>query len=108
MLHEFSSSLVDPGLTIIIYLHFSFHNKLKTVYFNGKGNRRLDKLIHVLLSMERDSYAIHMRKTHSMVINTKEVAEKSYHKKGLNISVDNVKVRILSMLIEMNIIIKNC
>ena len=34
----------------------SFHNKLKTVYLNGKVNRRIDVLLDVLLKIEHDQY----------------------------------------------------
>ena len=35
---------------------FSFHNKLKTSYLNGKVNRRVDVLLEVLLKIEHDQY----------------------------------------------------
>ena len=34
----------------------SFHNKLKTVYFGGKRNRRLDVLVETLLQIENHIY----------------------------------------------------
>ncbi|XP_035210193.1 uncharacterized protein LOC118184601 [Stegodyphus dumicola] len=40
----------------------SFHNKLKTTYFRRKFNRRLDKLIEVLLKIEEDTYMAHSYK----------------------------------------------
>ena len=38
-----------------MYLN-SFHNKLKTVYLNGKVNRRIDVLLDLLLKVEHDSF----------------------------------------------------
>ena len=34
----------------------SFHNKLKNIYFKGKQNRRIDKLLYTLLQMEKHYY----------------------------------------------------
>ena len=41
---------------ISVLMYFSFHNKLKTTYLNGKVNKRIDFLLDVLLRVERDNF----------------------------------------------------
>ena len=43
-------------ISVSISFVFSFHNQLKTVYLNGKVNRRVDYLIHHLLQYEKKAY----------------------------------------------------
>ena len=38
----------------------SFHAKLKTIYLNGKVNRRIDFLIDALLKIEKDTFFKYM------------------------------------------------
>ena len=41
----------------------SFHNKLKTQYFDRKQNKRVDRLLYTLLEMEKDYYLSHLKKS---------------------------------------------
>ena len=76
--------------TIILY--FSFHNKLKTTYLNGKVNKRIDFLLDVLLRVERDNFFKYMEKEILHPINYKVVQEEDRHCRGLKINADHVKV----------------
>lgn len=39
----------------------SFHNQLKTIYFSGKRNRRIDVLLDILLKMENGHFIRHLQ-----------------------------------------------
>jgi hypothetical protein len=41
----------------------SFHNKLKTLYMNRKQNKRIDRLLEILLEIEKHYYIEYERKT---------------------------------------------
>ena len=75
-----------------IYLNnfaYSFHNKLKTTYLNGKVNRRVDFLLNILFQIEEDSYFSYQRKSQLPVMLTTQNAR---HQHGMNISAQEVKV----------------
>ena len=74
-------------------LFFSFHNKLKTTYLNGKVNRRIDYLLDVLLRVENDYYFKYMEKDILHPINYKIAREEDRHTRGLKISASHVKVQ---------------
>ena len=40
----------------------SFHNQLKTIYFSGKRNRRVDVLLETLLKIENDHFIKHLQR----------------------------------------------
>ena len=75
-----------------IYFIYSFHNKLKSTYLDGKVNRRVDFLLDVLLCMERDQFFKYMYKTRMLQVNPKEQSEKQRHERGLQIHEDLVEV----------------
>lgn len=40
----------------------SFHNQLKTIYFEGKRNRRIDVLVDTLLQIEKNLFMTRLRR----------------------------------------------
>ena len=73
----------------------SFHAKLKTIYLNGKVNRRIDFLIDALLKIERDFFYKAMTKERLMCLNQREIKEVNRHQRGINIDKESVTVRQL-------------
>ena len=71
----------------------SFHNKLKTVYLNGKVNRRIDYLLDALLRIEKDNFFKYMRLKSQFDINQKAVMENNRHHQGQKIPIDMVEVQ---------------
>ena len=67
----------------------SFHNKLKTIYFDRKLNRRLDRLIAILLQIENHMYIDHLKRV-TYNTNTSGVSS-DRHNKSLQISDESVQ-----------------
>lgn len=67
----------------------SFHNKLKTTYFKGKVNRRVDFLLNVLFAIEEDNFFNYKRKCQLPVVNRDETIR---HQNGLKIPIEKVEV----------------
>ena len=78
----------------LIYIFiYSFHNTLKTVYLNGKVNRRVDFLVHHLFEYEKDAFFCYKSvRQLPPAISKKEKGEQSRHRRGIQISMDMVKV----------------
>ena len=79
----------------LIYYHTSppsFHNKLKTVYLNGKVNRRIDVLLDVLLKIEHDQFFQYELKHRLLQPNKQTFKIEDAHKRGLKISPELVNV----------------
>ena len=70
----------------------SFHNKLKSGYFGGKVNRRVDDLLHVLLRIKKGQFFQFMEKMKMSPLNRLDIKETSHHKKGLEIPANSVQV----------------
>ncbi|XP_065910037.1 uncharacterized protein [Dysidea avara] len=64
----------------------SFHNKLKTVYLNGKVNRRIDVLLDVLLKIEHDQFFQYEMKHRLLYPNKQTIKIEDAHKRGIKIS----------------------
>ena len=75
-----------------MYLN-SFHNKLKTVYLNGKVNRRIDVLLDLLLKVEHDSFFQYELKHRLLQPNKVAFRVEDAHKRGMSISPKKVNVR---------------
>lgn len=78
----------------IVHLSFcSFHNQLKTVYLNGRVNRRVDYLIHHLLEYEKDAF-FRYKSVRQLppVVNKKMKEDQNRHLRGLQIPQEKVKV----------------
>ena len=71
---------------------YSFHNKLKTTYLNGKMNRRVDFLLDVLLQIEKDQYFKYMYRQQMLGVNHKAILETQRHERGMKIPKMDVKV----------------
>ena len=71
----------------------SFHNKLKTVYLNGKVNRRIDVLLDLLLKVEHDSFFQYELKHRLLQPNKVTFRIEDAHKRGMSISPKKVNVR---------------
>lgn len=70
----------------------SFHAKLKTIYLNGKVNRRIDFLIDALLKIERDCFFKQMTNKRLQCLNRRVIKEANRHDRGLQIKTDDVMV----------------
>ena len=70
----------------------SFHNKLKTVYLNGKVNRRIDVLLDILLKIEHDQYFQYELKYRLLQPNKVAFRIEDAHKRGVKISPEKVNV----------------
>ena len=70
----------------------SFHNKLKTVYLNGKVNRWIDVLLDVLLKIEYDQYFQYELKYRLLQPNKVAFRIEDAHKRGVSISPEKVNV----------------
>ena len=79
-------------------LYHSFHNKLKTIYQNGKVNRRVDFLIDSLLRIEIDYFFSYMRRKQLFEINYREVQEEECHSREVNTPPQQVQVRKLTLV----------
>ena len=82
-----------------LILMYSFHAKLKTIYLNGKVNRRIDFLIDALLKIERDCYFKQMSNKRLQCLNRREIKEANRHERGLKIKVDYVTVSTCTMIL---------
>lgn len=72
---------------------FSFHNQLKTVYLNGRVNRRVDYLIYHLLEFEKDAYFRYMSvRQLPPAVNKKMKEDQSRHLRGMQIPREKVEV----------------
>ena len=77
-----------------IHLIHSFHNQLKTVHLNGKVNRRVDFLVHLLLEYEKDAlFRYKSARQLPPATNKKVKEEQSRHQRGLQIPTNMVKVK---------------
>ena len=70
----------------------SFHAKLKTIYLNGKVNRRIDFLIDALLKIEKDCFFKHMGNRRLQCLNRREIKEANRHERSMAIKTDYVTV----------------
>ena len=77
---------------------FSFHNKLKTTYLNGKVNRRVDVLLEVLLKIEHDQYFQYEMKHRLQQQNKTVKRDHCRHKRGM--SIPQHKVEVLFLLLQ--------
>lgn len=90
--------ITHQQMQIILYLlniplqPYSFHAKLKTIYLNGKVNRRIDFLIDALLKIERDFFYKAMTKERLKCLNQREIREVDRHQRGLKIDKEFVTV----------------
>ena len=73
-------------------LMYSFHNKLKISYLNGKVNRRIDFLIDALLKIEKDCFFKQMSNRRLQCLNRREIKEANRHERGVAIKADYVTV----------------
>ena len=87
-----------------MYLN-SFHNKLKTVYLNGKVNRWIDVLLYLLLKIEHDSFFQYELKHQLLQPNKVTIRIEDAHKRGMSISPKKVNVRKYEVNMFYNIII---
>lgn len=71
---------------------FSFHNKLKTVYLNGKVNRRIDVLLDLLLKVEHDSFFNYEVKHRLQQPNRAVFRVEDAHRRGMSISPEKINV----------------
>ena len=69
----------------------SFHNLLKTIYFSGKRNRRIDVLLDTLLKIENDFFIKHLQRVSYNNPTDGDVQVKDRHDRGLDI--DNSKIK---------------
>lgn len=69
----------------------SFHNQLKTIYFSGKRNRRIDVLLDTLLKIENDHFIRHLQRVSYNNPSDSDVHIKDRHDRGLDI--DNSRVK---------------
>ena len=77
-----------------MYLN-SFHNKLKTVYLNGKVNRRIDVLLDLLLKIEHDSFFQYELKHRLLQPNKVAFRVDDAHRRGMSISPKKVNVSMI-------------
>ena len=84
---------IDTHMSIAVTVICSFHNQLKTIYLNGKVNRRVDFLIHHLLQFEKDAF-FQYKKDRQLppAIHRKVKLEMNHHERGLKIPEEKVKV----------------
>ena len=70
------------------YYHCSFHNQLKNnpTFMNGKVNKRVDGLLHLLLKYEINSFFNRQTKELMWKHNRKEAREKERHQLGSRIA----------------------
>ena len=80
-------------ISVSISFVFSFHNQLKTVYLNGKVNRRVDYLIHHLLQYEKNAY-FHYKNVGQLppAVNKKMKEDQNHHLQGMQIPWEKVEV----------------
>ena len=76
-------------ITTNMYLE-SFHNKLKTIFMDRKQNKRIDKLIYILLEMEKDYYLNRLKNIKYGGIETPSPTER--HESSRTISDDFIHV----------------
>lgn len=69
----------------------SFHNQLKTFYLSGKGNRRIDVLIHTLLRFENDHLIKHLHQVSYNNSTENDMHTIDRHDRGLEIDDNKVK-----------------
>ena len=74
----------------------SFHNQLKSMYLNGKVNRRVDFLVHHLLQYEKDAF-FHYKKDRQLLpaMLKKTKKEMNHHQRGLQVPESNVQVSVI-------------
>ncbi|XP_062604065.1 uncharacterized protein LOC134265856, partial [Saccostrea cucullata] len=72
----------------------SFHNQLKTIYFSGKRNRRIDVLLDTLLKIENDHFIRHLQRVSYNNPSDEDIRITDRHRKSLEI--DNTKVKQIS------------
>ena len=77
---------------VVFHVLYSFHNKLKTSYLNGKVNRRVDVLLEVLLKIEHDQYFQYEMKHRLQQQNKTVKRDHCRHKRGMSIPCSKVEV----------------
>ena len=72
----------------------SFHNKLKynPSYMDGRANRRVDKLLTMLLKFEEDMFFTRQQQELMWVPNKVHIDENKRHLKALGFKSDDIKV----------------
>lgn len=68
----------------------SFHNQLKTVYFEGKRNRRIDILLETLLQIENNLYFKHLAASKFSIPSDENIQTADRHKSSFEISDSSV------------------
>ena len=63
----------------------SFHNQLKTIYFEGKRNRRVDVLVETLLRIDKNLFMNRLRRLHFNLPSEENVNLFDRHQKSLEI-----------------------
>ncbi|XP_062604686.1 uncharacterized protein LOC134266472 [Saccostrea cucullata] len=63
----------------------SFHNQLKTVFFEGKRNRRIDVLIDILLQIEKNLFMTRLRRMRFNLPSGENIDNEDRHQRSLDI-----------------------
>ncbi len=79
---------------ILIFFFFSFHNQHKDNpnFMNGKVNKRVDGLIHILMKYELHTFFNQQTKELMWKYNKKVAREKERHQHGIKIDPNDFKV----------------
>ena len=68
----------------------SFHNQLKTIYLEGKRNRRVDDLLDTLLKMEKNYFLTHFKRSKFQVSSNENIKSQDRHRSSLNIPLNHI------------------
>ena len=63
----------------------SFHNQLKTIFFEGKRNRRVDVLVDTLLQIEKILFMTRLRRISFNLPSEENISNADRHQRSLNI-----------------------
>lgn len=63
----------------------SFHNQLKTIYFEGKRNRRIDVLVDTLLQIEKNLFMTRLRRLSYNLPSDENINNFDRHQRSLEI-----------------------
>lgn len=77
----------------------SFHNQLKTIYFSGKRNRRIDVLLDTML-LENDHFIRHIQRVSSNNPSDSDVHIKDRDDRGLDI--DNSRLKQITIAVSIH------
>lgn len=69
----------------------SFHNQLKTIYFEGKRNRRIDVLLETLLKLENNLFINHFKRVAYNMPSKEDSDTQNRHKSSLQIPDGHIK-----------------